>query len=202
LCILLLADPISSYWLDLSVKLSNFCTPLFYFDYQHSDYYCPTNMYVKASRLDLYHQALKKALLVRTFCPLAPYRQRRHHWIKEPLCPYNRHLVCSPFPSVSIPLHIAILKRRLPNKLKIATIIFWFVNVHWPSQPNARHLRPSHLCQLVELVHERVGRPFRITPSRWSSRNWLWIIFVSFHMFLLLSFILASLPLLLVHFLP
>jgi len=81
-----LEDQISSYRLDLSVKLSNFCTTLFYFDYQHSDYYCPTNIYVKASRFDLCHQALKKALLTRAFCPLASYRQRRHWWTLRNHC--------------------------------------------------------------------------------------------------------------------
>ena len=84
--ILQLADQISSYRLDLSAKLSNFRTPLFYFDYQHLDYYCPTNVYVKISKFDLHHQALKKALLTRTFCPLAPYRQRRHRWQRRNYC--------------------------------------------------------------------------------------------------------------------
>jgi len=81
-----LEDQILSYRLDLSAKLSNFHTPLFYFDYQHLDYYCPTNVYVKASRFDLCHQALKKALLTRAFRPLAPYRQRHHQWTLRNHC--------------------------------------------------------------------------------------------------------------------
>jgi len=56
-------DSISSHKLDLSAKLWAFRTPLFYFDYQHLDFYCPTDVYIKASKFNLRHQVLKKALL-------------------------------------------------------------------------------------------------------------------------------------------
>ena len=110
--------------------------------------------------------------------------------ISQPL-PCHHYLAHSPFPSVLIPLHIAVLKRCSSNKLKIATITFRFVNVCWPLQPNTRHLQPLHLHQLVELVYERVRHPFRIMPSRWSSRNWLWYIFVSFSYVFALFFCLS-----------
>ena len=117
-----LAGQISSYRLDLSVKLSNFCMPLFYFDYQHLDYYCPTDVYIKISKFDLHHQALKKALLTRTFCPLAPYRQRWHWWQQRNYCVLTYRLTAKNTDRLTPPTHSPYMPAQStrPNPLNLS----------------------------------------------------------------------------------